>query len=224
MRPTSWKSVSGRTTPAACARSISAFPAPASAVRQASRTFESGAASSSASLSARFVAAKPTYWCSQRESASHGGRPARSLRRPRHRLHLVDVDRLEERLARREVPVERPDPHAGPLGHVLERRGRPDLGERRARGSDELVVVAARVGPLGALELLDARLSVSSGSVWSRASRLTNGGYLRIVTGGSLQIYVEASSILAPNPPERRRAAACRRRNAHCSRSCSRAT
>ncbi len=44
------------------------------------------------------------------------------IRRARHRLDLVDVDGLEERLARWEVPVKRPDSDPGPLGHVLERR------------------------------------------------------------------------------------------------------
>src|SRR5581483_6830811 len=75
IRPTSAKLVSGRTTPASWARSTSAVPAPRSSVRQALSAFDSGAASSSASVSARFVAAKPMYSCNHSDSASHGGRP-----------------------------------------------------------------------------------------------------------------------------------------------------
>ena len=75
------------------------------------------------------------------------------VRRTRHRLDLVDVDRLEERLACREMPVERPDPDLRPFGNVFERRRRAVLGEDRARRRHELVVVPARIGALRALQL-----------------------------------------------------------------------
>ncbi len=83
--------------------------------------------------------------------------PRRQLRQvggcARHGLDLVDVHGLEKRLPRGEVTVERADPDPGPLRHLLERSRRALLGEERARGRHELVVVHARVGALVALRM-----------------------------------------------------------------------
>ena len=60
------------------------------------------------------------------------------------REHLVDVlgeDHLDERLARREVAVERPDPDARAAGDLLERRVRALLGEDLAPGCGQLGAV-----------------------------------------------------------------------------------
>ena len=51
------------------------------------------------------------------------------------------------------MPVERADSDPGPLGHLLERRRGALVGKERAGGRHKLVVIRARVGPLGALRL-----------------------------------------------------------------------
>jgi hypothetical protein len=65
-------------------------------------------------------------------------------------LDLVDVDRLEQVLARREMAVQRADPDLGAARDVLERGGGAVGGERLAGGCHELVVVAPGIGALGA--------------------------------------------------------------------------
>ena len=64
--------------------------------------------------------------------------------------HLVDVERLEQRLARGEVAVERADADARAARDLLQRGALAALGEGLARGREHLLVVAARVGALGA--------------------------------------------------------------------------
>ena len=54
---------------------------------------------------------------------------------------MLLVDHLDQRLARREVPVERPDPDPGPAGDLLERRLRALLREDLAPGGDQLGAV-----------------------------------------------------------------------------------
>ena len=79
--------------------------------------------------------------------------PAR--RAPRGRLgdrdEVADAaleDGLDERVARREVAVERADADARAASDLLERRLDAALGEDLARRRDEQLVVAARVAPL----------------------------------------------------------------------------
>jgi hypothetical protein len=68
-----------------------------------------------------------------------------------HLLDLVDVDGLQERLARREVAVQRADADTCATRDVLQRGGRAVLGEDLAGGGQQVVVVAPGVGALGAL-------------------------------------------------------------------------
>ena len=85
-----------------------------------------------------------------------GGEPVPRL----HRVQLArllaqlldpaDVDGREEVLPRREVAVERADAHVRPPRDVLQRRVRAVLGEHIARGGDQRVEVAPRVGALRA--------------------------------------------------------------------------
>ena len=51
------------------------------------------------------------------------------------------------------MPVERPNAEPRPRGDVLERGGAAVRGEDRAGASDQLVVVPAGVGSLGAVGL-----------------------------------------------------------------------
>jgi len=74
-------------------------------------------------------------------------------RRAAQSLDLVDVDRFEQRLTGRKVTVERADSDPGPPGDLLERSVRAGLGEDAARSLDQLLVVAAGVGPFGRLEV-----------------------------------------------------------------------
>jgi hypothetical protein len=72
-------------------------------------------------------------------------------------------DRVEEVLAGREVPVERARPHAGPLGHLVERGVVPLLAEDLPSGLDEAVAVALRVGAHGGPLLERRRKTLSTG-------------------------------------------------------------
>src|SRR3954465_12239332 len=67
-------------------------------------------------------------------------------------LDLVDVERLEQRLAVGEVAVQRADPDAGAARDLLQRRRLAALGEGLARGGEHLLVVAPGVGALRAGE------------------------------------------------------------------------
>ena len=68
-------------------------------------------------------------------------------------LDLLYVDGLEERLARREVAIQRADADVGASGDPLQRGVLPLRGEGLTGGSEQLVVVARRVGALRALGL-----------------------------------------------------------------------
>ena len=94
------------------------------------------------------MAAKPTNSCSQPVSASQGGWSSVLVGRVADRLDFVEVDGFEQVLAGREVAVEGADADPGAAGDVLERGAGALLGERLARGGDQLLVVAARVGAL----------------------------------------------------------------------------
>ena len=55
-------------------------------------------------------------------------------------------DRVHQSVPVREVPVQRPDPHTGPPGDLLERRVGAVFGEGSARFHEQSLVVAARIG------------------------------------------------------------------------------
>ena len=74
-------------------------------------------------------------------------------------MKLADApleDRLDERVARREVPVERADADARAARDLLERGLDAPLGEHLAGRGDEQLVVAPRVAPLPCLLSRDA--------------------------------------------------------------------
>ncbi len=63
----------------------------------------------------------------------------------------IENDRAHQGLPVREVPVERPDADAGPLGDLVQRRVGPALDEHVAGHIEQLLAVAPRVGPGGAI-------------------------------------------------------------------------
>src|SRR3954462_11568154 len=170
-RMTSAIVTSGRTTPASCARRRSGPPPPRRATRRAKERLagavEHVAAAGEDGLALGVVDGEELL--GERllrgdvaeEVVQPGGQAVPRLEgrellgASRDRLDLVDVDRLHEVRAGREVAVERPDADAGAAGDVLERGRAVGLGERLAAGGDQLLVVAQRVGALGAVGELD---------------------------------------------------------------------
>jgi hypothetical protein len=59
---------------------------------------------------------------------------------------VVEVDRLEQLLAGREVPVQRGRAHPGPPGYLFQRRVRAVPEEQVLGGGNDQLTVAARVG------------------------------------------------------------------------------
>ena len=57
-------------------------------------------------------------------------------------VDLVDIDRLEQGLAVREIAVQGSDAHLGATGNLLQRGRVAALGERVTGGGDDLLVVA----------------------------------------------------------------------------------
>ena len=122
-------------------------------------------------------------------------------------LDLVEVDGLEQMLARREVPVERADADLRPPGDVLERRRAAVCRERLARCGDELLVVAPRVRALGARRE-GGHLGFGFRHGVRLLVRLTNGGTLRILkrrtppisSGGSLHFITTRRGFLPVTP------------------------
>jgi hypothetical protein len=68
-------------------------------------------------------------------------------------VDLAAIRRLDQRRPAREVAVEGPDAHAGPLGDRLEGDVGARLGERLGRSGQQPLAVAACVGALGSLGL-----------------------------------------------------------------------
>ena len=92
----------------------------------------------------------PAWSSSVRSRNRPSAAPAVGLGRGRlgDRDELADAtleDRLDERLARREMPVERADPETGAARDLLERGVDSLLGEHLARRRDEQLVVPLRV-------------------------------------------------------------------------------
>ena len=79
------------------------------------------------------------------------GRRVGEVRRgPAEILDLPDVDGLEQVLTRREVAVQRPDPHVRAARDVLQRRVGAVRAERLPRGDQQRIEVAPRVGAVRA--------------------------------------------------------------------------
>jgi hypothetical protein len=124
---------SGRTTPASWARVSSGSPAVKSEVRQ---TWNSGASvlevvqelvgERALRADVGDEALEPAVERLPRIAPSSSSAAATDLR------DLVDVQRLQQRLAVGEVPVQRPDPDPGAARDLLERRRLAALGERLA--------------------------------------------------------------------------------------------
>ena len=193
----SMKLASARTAPAAWARPSSSSPALEIATRQVRKTSASEPIVAEHLLRERALRGREAdelaQPCDERvpglQVGEVGGRAADGL-------DLVEVDGLEQVLARREVAVERADADLRAPRDVLERGRRAVLGEGLARRGDELLVVAARVRALGARRKRgDIGFGVRHGA--RLLVRLTNGGTLRILkrrdppisSGGSTPFY-----------------------------------
>ena len=114
-------------------------------------------------------------------------------------VDLVAVHRLDERLARGEVPVQRADADAGVAGDVLEGDLGAAGGEGGGGGVDQELAVAHRVGA--------ERRSADAESAGSIASRSAGALHVpRLVTiphlqnGGSLRILPEEASVSTSYP------------------------
>ena len=101
-------------------------------------------------------------------------------------------------LPRREVAVERADAELGAPRDVVERGVGAVLGERVASSGEELLVVAARVGALGALR--EERLWSVRGS-WHSRHRLEKRREAPYTNRRDTPDLLEGSSILAPIRP-----------------------
>ena len=102
--------------------------------------------------------------------------------------------RVDQRVAGREVPVERARTHPGALRDLVERALGAALAEHLAGGQHDLVVVALGIGPERPRGRLGRRLGRLLGR-HVRTTPLINGDSLRIVlsrTGGTLRsVYVK---------------------------------
>ena len=92
------------------------------------------------------VAMNSTFARAQRRSASTGaGVGTERLGQIGQVIHFAAIHRLEQRLAGREVPVQRADADAGPLRHRLQAGIRAAGAEHRLRRLEHTLAVAQRV-------------------------------------------------------------------------------
>ena len=210
--------MSARISPAATARSSKA---PTALVRRSNEKAVSSDELCTASASAAdmpfLVATNSTLDRSQRRKASTGvGLALQRFGQFAELLHLAPIDRLEQRLARREVAIERPDADPGPFRHGLQARLRAAGAEHGLRSLQHALAIADRVGAGPANQLLrkdlpshfvliTILLPLAASSIPSRCWSMifsknplhfsrSYGGRALLENGGCLRICRQASS------------------------------
>ena len=140
--------MSGRTAPAACARaSRAAISSRSTAAVAVTAARTSIPAPTRASTRSCLGAASRTRWPRKSASAPPGSPPRPELPGAVDEpVQPVVDDRLEQRLLRGEVPVERAGADARAPGDLVERHGDALLGERLLGDLEQPVPVALRVG------------------------------------------------------------------------------
>src|SRR6202020_1724731 len=109
-------------------------------------------------------------------------------------LDLTAINRLDNRIAGREVAVKRANPDASATRDLVETRLRPDFRERRLGRFEQAVAVPLRVGPglaSGGLRCSNGRAARPAGHLGAQffCLPLSSGGTLRISTGGILRLF-----------------------------------